>query len=198
MPKAKQAETVISIPKPKFETFDVNIIGTTELICHNWSEKAKKEMLAKQQGKKVPRTPKDPEADYLASLYTFKDKGGTWYGFPAVAFKNAAVRAAQQFDIPMTTARQLFWVCGIDNPDYIRINGEPKMREDIVRLNGKTADLRYRGGFFPWSTTLRVKINAQVIAPETIFSLIAQAGFSVGVGEWRPERNGQYGCFEVK
>ena len=196
---SKKAETIISIPKPKFETFDVKIVGVTELICHKWSEKAIKEMLAKQQGKKVPKTPKDPEADYLASLYEFAhDDGEVWYGFPAVAFKNATVRAAQQFDIPMTTARQLFWVYGIDNPDFVTLGGEPRMREDVVRLNGKTADLRYRGGFFPWSTTLRVKINAQVIAPETIFNLISQAGFSVGVGEWRPERNGQFGCFEVK
>ena len=98
----------------------------------------------------------------------------------------------------MTTARQLFWVSGQINPDYVTIDGEPRMREDVVRLNGKTADLRYRGEFYPWSTVLRVKINAQVIAPETVFALITQAGFSVGVGEWRPERNGQYGCFEVK
>ena len=199
MPKAKQAETVISIPKPNFQTFDVNIVGTTSLICHNWSQKAKQEMLAKQQGKKVPKTHKDPEADFRASLYEFDgDDGKSHYGFPAVAFKNAAVRAAQQFDIPMTTARQLFWVYGVDHSDFVTINGEPKMREDMVRLNGKTADIRYRGEFSPWSTVLRVKINAQVIAPETIFNLIAQAGFSVGVGEWRPERNGQYGCFEVK
>ena len=196
---SKQPETIISIPAPNFQVFDVNIVGTTALICHNWSQKAKQEMLAKQQGKKVPKSPKDPEADFHASLYEFNDDNGeVWYGFPAVAFKNAAVRAAQQFDIPMTTARQLFWVYGVDDPDYVTINGEPKMREDVVRLNGKTADLRYRGEFSPWSTTLRVKINAQVIAPETIFNLIAQAGFSVGVGEWRPERNGQFGCFEVK
>ena len=196
---AKQPETIISIPAPKFEIFDVKIVGTTGLICHNWSYKAKKEMLDKQQGRKVPKTPKDPEADFRASLYELTgDDGETFYGFPAVAFKNAAVRAAQQFDIPMTTARQLFWVYGTDNADYVTIEGEPVMREDVVRLNGKTADLRYRGEFSPWSATLRVKINAQVIAPETIFNLIAQAGFSVGVGEWRPERNGQFGCFEVK
>lgn len=189
--------TIISIPKPDFQWFDVPITGTTALICHNWSKKAKQAMLDAQQGKKVVRLPKDPEADYRASLYAFKAGKKEWYGFPAVAFKNAAVRAAQQFDIHMTTARQLFWVYGTINTDFITINGEPRMREDIVRLNGKTADLRYRGEFSPWSTILRVKINAQIVAPETIFNLIAQSGFSVGVGEWRPERNGQFGCFEV-
>jgi len=203
---AKTLDSTITIPKPNFEIFDVKIKGVTELICHNWSKKAKEEMLAKQQGKKTPKPPKDPHADFLASLYMFKGDNepyhgeigeGEWYGFPVVAFKNASVRAAQQFDIPMTTARQLFWVYGIKHPDFITIDGIPVMREDVVRLNGKTADLRYRGGFSPWETTLRVKINAQLIAPETIFNLIAQAGFSVGVGEWRPERNGQFGCFEV-
>lgn len=199
MSKQSDQQIIITIPKPNFQTFDVELCGTTALICHNWSQKAKEAMLAKQQGKKVPKSPKDPEADFRASLYEFaNDEGEIWYGFPAVAFKKAAVRAAQQFDIDMTIARQLFWVYGVDNPDFVTINGEPKMREDVVRLNGKTADLRYRAEFFPWSTVLRMKINCQMTAVETIFNLIAQAGFSVGVGEWRPERNGQFGCFEVK
>ena len=199
--------TMISIPKPKFETLDIKIIGTSELITHAWSAKTKKEMLEKQQGKKTPRSKRNPEAEYQEAMYKFDEDGNpfdghsdqcAWFGFPAVAFKNAAVRASQQFGFKMTESRQWFWTFGTESTDFVTIEGDkPYMREDMIRLNGKTADLRYRPGFKNWSTVLRVQINAEIIAPETIINLIAQSGFSVGIGEWRQEKNGQYGCFRV-
>jgi len=67
----------------------------------------------------------------------------------------------------------------------------------MVRLNGKTADIRHRGEFKEWSADLEVQYNEDWISAEQIANLISLAGFSVGVGEWRPEKNGQYGTFEI-
>jgi len=170
---------------------EIPIIGTTPLICHKWSEKAKKEMLAKQTKKaSAGKGAKDPKKDYEDSLYIHPDGG---YGFPSVAFKAAAVRAAKQVGMAMTDARVAFHVAG----ELVRIEGDPSMREDMVRLNGQTADIRYRGEFKAWRTTVEVSFNANMISPEQIVNLFSIAGFSVGVGEWRPERNGQYGRFEI-
>ena len=71
------------------------------------------------------------------------------------------------------------------------------MREDVCRVGMGTADLRYRGQFDPWGVKVRVEINTAVISAEQVVNLFALAGFAVGVGEWRPERNGEYGRFRV-
>lgn len=187
--------TTIEIKPPNLKTLVIDIYGTSPLICHKWSEKAKKEMLDKQMKKaKVGRKAKDPEADYRDSLYELSD--GSGYGFPAVAFKCAAVRAASNLDITMVQARQMFHVIA-DNNDLVRIDGVPSMREDMVRLNGKTADIRYRGEFKKWSAKIQVRFNADVISDEQVCNLFNLAGFSVGIGEWRPEKNGVFGTFTL-
>lgn len=181
----------IVIPRPDIRTIDIPVKGVTPLICHKWSEKAKEEMRAKQQKKATKgREAKDPEAEYRGSLYEHPEGG---YGFPSVAFKAAAVRAAKQVGMAMTDARVAFHVQG----ELVKIDGEPSMREDMVKLQGQTADIRYRGQFEEWSATIRVAYNANMISPEQIANLMTIAGFSVGVGEWRPERNGQFGRFEI-
>jgi len=187
----------MDIPKPKIRDMTITVRGTSALIMHKWREKAKKEMLAKQQKKASKgKAERDPKKDYEDSIYYLPD--GVRYGFPAVAFKAAAVRAAKQCDIAMTDARVFFHVQGLKgSPDMVEITGTPQMREDIVRLNGKTADLRYRAEFLQWESSFVVRYNDAAISAEQIYNLFQIAGFSVGVGEWRPEKNGQFGMFEI-
>jgi hypothetical protein len=79
----------------------------------------------------------------------------------------------------------------------VEINGEPTMREDMVRVGMGTADIRYRGEFKQWSAILPITYNSRAISPEQILNLIMIAGFAIGIGEWRPERDGNYGRFEI-
>lgn len=186
----------IIIKRPDLHVLTIRIMGTSPLICHAWSKKAKEEMLAKQMGKNVgPRAKKDPKKDYEESLYPTSDKKG--YGFPAVAFKSAAVRAAKLVDgLAMTDVRQMIHVIA-DDGDLVRIKGKPSPREDMVRLSKGVADIRYRGEFRKWETTLRIQYNQDVISADQIANLIYLAGFSVGVGEWRVDKNGTFGMFTI-
>lgn len=71
------------------------------------------------------------------------------------------------------------------------------MREDIVRVGMGSADLRFRPEHAKWAIDLRMTYDADLLGPETIFNLIERAGFGVGLGEWRPEKGGQWGTFRV-
>ena len=71
------------------------------------------------------------------------------------------------------------------------------MRTDAVRIGMGTLDLRYRPEFQEWSVALRIRYNAAAISPEQIVNLYNVAGFAVGIAEWRPERDGSNGMFEV-
>ncbi len=182
----------ITIPKPNILRVNINVEGISPLICHRWSDKAKKQMLDKQMKKaSKSREAKDPEQDYRDSLYRLPDEDG--YGFPAVAFKAAAVRAAKQVGLPMTDVRTWFHVVG----ELVKIEGEPEMREDMVRIQ-QTTDIRYRGQFPEWTAKVPIDLDESKLSIEQLVSLFAGAGFGVGVGEWRPEKDGQYGRFEVR
>lgn len=189
---------VITIQPLKLETAQLTIKGISPLIVHNWSEKAKRQMLAKQMaGKNAPKAkkePKDPEADYKASMYYRED--GT-PGFPASAFKAAIVGACRMFEgLPMTLAKTIIRV----NGNILPIQGTPRMREDMVRLETGVADIRYRAEFPEWAVSLSITYNANIIKLEDIISLVNAAGMA-GVGEWRPSapkvNSGTFGTFEV-
>ncbi len=187
---------VVSIPVPQISTLELRIEGISPLIVHRWSEKAKKQILDTHMKKaKVGREAKVPEQDYENSLYKMNGSGG--YGFPAIGFKLAAVSACRMVvDFPMTNARQMFFVLA-DEGDLIKIEGEPRMREDMVVVGQRKPDIRYRGEFPEWAATLKIDFDARVISADQIANLFAIAGHSVGVGEWRPENNGDKGRFRI-
>ena len=191
---AAARELAIEVPRIDVQQMEITLIGDTPLISHKWSTKAKQEMLDKQMKKaKTAKAAKDPDRDFRESLYEHPDGG---YGFPCVAFKAAAVTAAGDVDgMKMTESRRRFHVLG----DLTKIEGsEPTPREDMVRIAMGTADIRYRGEFKEWRTTLTISYNASAISPAQIVNLFNLAGFGVGVGEWRPEKDGPFGRFHVK
>lgn len=193
------AVPTLQITRIAAETIEVPIIGTSSLIMHKWSVKAKQQMLDKQQGRKTPKSIRDPEADYESSMYR-TDNG---YGFPVIAFKAATVSAARFFgkSITMTQLRQFLFMTGVPSNDRSEILtpiiGEPKMREDMVRVGMGGTDLRYRGEFLDWTATLTVTYVTTALDRNSVISLIDAGGMGVGVGEWRPEKKGQNGTYTV-
>lgn len=55
----------------------------------------------------------------------------------------------------------------------------------------------YRAEYREWSAVLSIQYDAAFISLSEITNLIQFAGIAIGVGEWRPERNGPFGCFKV-
>lgn len=184
---------MIELPPFNLCRMELLLIGDAPLICHAWSAKTKAEMLAKQMKRAQEARPaKDPEQDYQDSLYRHPDGG---WAFPAIAFKAAAVDACSHVSgITKVAARGAFHIMG----QWVRIEGEPTMREDMVRINMGTADIRYRGAFDPWAATVPLQYNASLMSDEQIVHLFNVAGFGVGVGEWRPQRGGIFGRFHVE
>jgi hypothetical protein len=206
VPANNTEKTMISMPLMRKETLRLELIGTSPLITHAWSEKAKKEMLDKQMKKAKPaKEAKDPFQDYVDSMYWMSPKpkkvtnaaiSKATFGFPSVAFKNAAVGACAQISgLTKVFTRGAFHVNL--GQELTVIQGSPIMREDMVRIGMGTADIRYRGEFPEWKVELDVLYNASAISPEQIANLFETAGFSIGIGEWRAERDGAFGMFTL-
>lgn len=197
---------MVQLTRIDAETLRVPIIGTSPLIVHNFSEKSRRQMLESQQGKKKVKEIRDPRAEYEAAFYRIAHEDGTeGYGFPVTAFKAATTGAARFYDksVTMTALRQFLFMRGVmskgDPQMLVEINGEPEMREDVVRLGGasRSADLRYRPMFPEWSCVLEVTYVKSSIDRNSVLSLIDAGGMGIGVGEWRPEKRGEFGTYAV-
>lgn len=209
---AKTSGKQIEIPAIDIQYMRLTLTGTSPLIVHAWSDKAKRQILDKQMkvAKTRARETRNPVEDFINSLYWLTPKPaqyteqafhqaleqGARFGFPAVAFKSAAVSAGYRSGVTQnkTVPNSAFHI----NVDMVEVKGTPEMREDMVRIGMGVADIRYRGEFRQWEVELPLRYNAAVFSDGQIVNLFNLGGFACGIGEWRPERGGSYGMYEVK
>ena len=83
--------------------------------------------------------------------------------------------------------------------DMAEIKGDtPIIREDMVRIGMGSADLRYRAEYQNWSMDMILEYNADgELTLEQIVNVINAGGYSVGIGEWRPEKDGNFGRYHI-
>lgn len=207
---------IVAIKPIEMNVVEITIKGDTPLIMHAWSEKAKRMMLEAQTGKAKGKKKelRNPVEDFINSMYWLTEapteyteeafekaiENGARFGFPVTAFKQAAISAAYRMKWVKDKMglRGAFFIES-DCDDMIEIKSDtPIMREDMVKIGMGTADLRYRGEFRNWSATFRVKYNINgEFSLENILNIINAGGQVCGVGEWRPERDGQFGMYHV-
>lgn len=215
---AKKNETAIIEIKPlNIVTTTVRIAGDTPLIMHRWSHKAKITILEKQMKKaKIgAKEAKNPIEDFIESIYWMEGKpseyteeafeeackNGSRFGFPVTAIKQATISSAYRNGITkdMASLRGAFFIAGEGSELLAEVKGcTPTMREDMVRVGMGVADIRFRGEFANWYMDLQVSYNSNgAYTLDQIINLINVGGFSCGIGEWRPEKDGNYGMYHV-
>lgn len=218
----------VEIKPMELQTVDITIIGTTPLIIHAWSDKAKQMMLDKQRGKatKSKHEIKIPVNDFMAACYWLTEQpelgaddeeaeanfqaaiaAGAKFGFPVTGIKQSAIMGAKRggLDVVATELRGSFFLEGATEAstnDIAEIISEPPtMREDMVKVGGmsKTADIRYRPQFDNWEIPMRMTYNVNgKYSLEQLLNCFNVGGFVCGIGEWRPERDGQNGMYRLK
>lgn len=180
------------------KTMTFGIRGTSPLIMHKWSEKALREMREKQQeGKKTKaRELRKPEEEAKQATYTTDDGE---IGIPGMAFKASLVNAAHKdIGIEKTLVRKALFLVTNDSNKVLPITcSEPIVREDCVRVGMGSADLRYRPEFREWSCVVQLEVDSELLQERDVLALVDRAGFGVGLCEWRPEKGGEFGRYEI-
>jgi hypothetical protein len=139
---AKKNEVQISIPEIKIQQAQLRITGTSPLVVHKFSEKAKRMMLEKQMktAKANAKDAKNPVEDFMQSLYWLTpmpeeyteaafDKAvaeGARFGFPATGVKQAAVSAAYRNGL---------------SKDKVSLYGAFHINADLLEIPGGTEGL---------------------------------------------------------
>ena len=180
--------TRIEIPAMQLGLLKVHIKGLSPYISN------KKPPGIKTGVKETEMDPRDmpPEEQAYRGLYVL-DKNV--YGIPCSGFKKSALTAVGVTKLKRFIISQAFHILG----DFVPIEkSKPKLRKDIVRIRKTGGSIeRFRYEFPNWEVSLTIRYNKSVINPEQIIRLLNMAGFGVGIGDWRPEKGGSFGQFEV-
>lgn len=216
MAKEKAAE-VVGIKPLEIKKAKIKIVGDTPLIVHAWSEKAKKMMLDAQTKatKTKAKDIRDPYDDFIQSLYWLEGKpeestveafeqavkNGAKWGFPVGAIKQAGNAAAYRSGwVKNQMELRGSYFLNTEFGEMAEIKGSiPEIREDMVRIGMGSADLRYRGEFKNWHMDLVIEYNSGGnLTLDQIVNVINAGGYIVGIGEWRPEKDGTFGRYHVE
>jgi hypothetical protein len=214
---AKKETEVIEIRPLDIKRVKVRITGDTPLIVHAWSEKAKRQMLEAQMKttKTKAKDVRDPFDDFVQSLYWLEGKpeestpeafedainNGAKWGFPVGAIKQAGNSAAYRLGwVKNQMQLRGSYFLQTEFGDMAEIKGSiPEIREDMVRIGMGSADLRYRGEFKNWYMDMTLEYNASGdMTLEQILNVINAGGYTCGIGEWRPEKDGSFGKYHIE
>lgn len=188
----------LTIPPPNLKIAFVPIIGTAPLVIHKFSEKSRKQMMAKHIAgstakKSTKREAKDYEQTFKDAQHIGETNGERWHGFPAPAIRAGMISACRTVGFKMTIAK-LSVFCehdGVDIDDatpLVKITGpEPKILESVVRNATGVADVRWRPAYHDWGAELRIRFDADQFTLQDVINLLARVGSQVGIGEGRPD-----------
>ena len=190
----KPTSRTIEIKPLEVTRFAMTLQGTTPLICDAFSEERRRRLESTQTGVARDKlSARRPDQEFEDALYRLPDGR---YGFPKLGVRKAiAVAATRMSDTKGTEMLAAFM---IDTPDeYLALDAaEPEMRRDHVTRMGR-ANLAYRAQFYPWSLSVPVKLHEPIVTLNEFIDIVSKAGIGVGIGNWRPEKKGDFGTFEV-
>lgn len=219
--------TAVTIKPIREETTVIRLIGDTPLIVHKWDEKMKRMLPAGKAAygsSDITEKAEHPGMweSFINSMYWIKGKpeeyteeaflaalnNGAEFGFRVESFKQAAIDAAytKKWIPNKKGVKGLFFIepDAVDDEGYqlVKVQGDwPVMREDVVILSGmsRTPDLRWRGQFTHWYVDLKVRYDADgIYTLQDIINMLNAGGHYNGVGEYRPEKDGQFGMYHVE
>jgi len=176
----------------------IPVTGISPLITNKFSNKAMQMILDVHLGKAKNKKHeiKDPNADYENAKHV-SSQG--WEGFPASGFKAAIIRAAKMIGMVMKDTQTAFFVKADDEEtQLVRIYGDSRMRQDMVRVGMGSADVRFRPEYPTWEANLTIEFNEGILSLDQIYQLVKAAGYGCGIGEMRPEKGKfNYGRFAL-
>ncbi len=188
----------IQLPKAQIRQLEVKIQGITPLLTHAINDDILQEIEDKQTGKAKNGGNKghkirQPHQEYEQSKYIVDGKDC----FPCIAFKKALMEAGKQQKMG-TALRRSVIIAG----EFVEINSDkPVCDRRGVKLGqgkSKVLALRYRAKYNNWSANLVILYEEESVTNEQVLSYLSKAGQVVGVGDFRPACDGNFGRFEIK
>lgn len=178
---------------------NVEIRGVTPLLIHRFGEQAEQASKTRRIEAKV----RDPREEATKAAYVAKD--GTFY-FSAFSIPNAMGSAGTNHKATGTRKTLRFVV-----PSAVRmttdaitiLNGEGPAKtfevdsRPVTIPSTKGRIMRHRPRWDVWGATFEIELDADVLSPEMAHQLLNEAGQSIGIGDFRPEKRGPFGRFRV-
>lgn len=177
------------------------IRGDTALLQHRFSEGAE----ASSSTRKVLVQRGTPREEASKVAYVAKD--GTFF-FPGAAIGRLLREAGSNHKLKGSRKSAKFVVPAavLVMDDAVTIlNGDGKTPANDFEVDSrpvvipatKGRIMRHRPRFDHWSASFTIRINDSILPEEFVQQLLTEGGQQIGIGDFRPEKGGPFGVFQV-
>lgn len=200
--KKVESSGEVQIVEVSTGTLTVAIVGNTPLILNRLANKAKHQLLfptgKKTAADKAGSLKHDPMQEFRDSPNIIADENApTLLAIPATALKGSMRTAA--LDLPGAKKSQIGRLTYV-NGEFLGVYGVPQVLCSTVRSAdmNRTPDVRTRCIVPKWAVIASVTFVRPALREAAVANLLAAAGITVGLGDWRAEKgSGNYGGFRL-
>jgi hypothetical protein len=196
----KREEAEVAIHQIDMAQVTFNILGRSPLIMHRYPFKAWQELIfpsiRENRASLEQRLKHDPWAEFRAAFYYNRDnKRPTLFHLPNGMFHGALAAAA--LDHPGAKKAQIERLTKITDIN-IDLYGIPQIFCAMVRNSdiSRTPDVRTRPIFPQWACSITIGY-LKTLTERGVANLLGAAGQIDGIGDWRGEKGGPFGSFEI-
>ena len=182
------------------KTIHVEITGTAPMLVHKFTEAA----AAAKPTRAAMAEPRSPREEARSHAYVAGD--GTFY-FSAFAIPNAmgaagvnhklkGTRRTLRSVVPSATRVTTDTITILDRDGRAATTFEVDSRPvTIPATRGRI--MRHRPRFDQWRARFVLLIDVTQLPIDAAHQLLSEAGQSIGIGDFRPEKRGPFGTFRV-
>jgi len=142
-----------------------------------------------------------------AEKVVYRDDNGLFY-FPSSWITGSIREAGSNHKLRGSRKSTKFVVPAairVVSPDIPLLNGDGKSRIKDYEVDSRPVTIpatkgrimRHRPRFDCWSAKFPLVINDDLLPEEFVQQLLTEAGQSQGIGDFRPNTRGPFGCFRV-
>lgn len=180
------------------KTATFRIVGNSPLLMNSAAAFTVADDGAPKSRQSIPA----PEVEAEAGTYRLGDGS---LGFPAAAFKKAVVSAAKGRKVGKLGLPGIVLASVFETTEYVALfepeSGDP-LTDYTIDIRGARPQKqgmvrRARPRLDAWACDVDLEYDEELIDENLIRELLDRAGRNIGIGNFRPEKSGRYGRFEV-
>jgi hypothetical protein len=182
------------------KSIEVSITGVTPLLQHRFSEGSEVDAATRTivQNRGTPRE----QAESVCY------RNGTDFYIPGTWISGAIIEAGGSHKLRGSRKSAKYIVPAAVRVKEIEIpicNGDGKTLASDFEVDSRPVTIpatkgkimRHRPRFDHWSATFGLTINDKLLPEEFVQQLLTEAGEQQGIGDFRPNKRGPFGCFRI-
>jgi hypothetical protein len=182
------------------KTVAVEIRGITPLLIHRFAEGSEAETKTRKNEVGNTETPRDK-----AKKVAYIAQDGTYF-FSAFSIPGCMGNAGANHKMKGTRKSLRFVVPSavqVDTEAITILNGDGPAKDFEVDSRPVTIPatkgriMRHRPRFDCWGAKFRLLIDDSLLSLDSAHTLLNEAGLTIGIGDFRPEKRGPFGRFRV-